>query len=533
MNRISRAAALTGLAGLAALSAARPAAALVTQPNGQIMPVDSMNGEIQLYSLFQSRGEPIDYQADGGTTPATFSPLCDFTAELLLKESASSLSVGWYNVDPNASQPPAQADIHIIVPAGSPVGTVITAEDIKNDAAYAGGLIGFALVGPGYQIHYSEPQWNPLCSGCNPPGNWITAVIYASVMTPNAYYLAFEDGSVGANPNQFNNDGDYNDYVYIFSGLTCAGGGEPCDTGLPGVCGPGVTQCTSAGVVCQGLVPSSGELCDGVDNNCDGVADEGDLCEPGFVCDKGTCVAACSDDEFVCPPNKTCDDSGYCVDPSCAGVDCPEGEVCVSGTCKAPCDGISCPYPTVCRVGACVDPCASITCESGQVCDGGVCKANCACAPCPAGLACEGQSGLCMDPLCLGVSCQPGTHCVGGSCVDSCEGAVCPGGQICEAGACVVDPSAGTGGSGSTSGVGVGVGGGTGTGVGGSGGAGSGGAPGGGNGSGSSGETGGCGCRAAGGEPTRAAGLGALAAIMALLGLRRRQGRQGERGERA
>jgi len=507
-------------AALAALASAEPAAALVTQPNGQIMPVDSMNGEIQLYTLFQNRGEPIDFQADGGTTPAVFSPLCDFTAEYVLHESASSLGVGWYNVDPNASQPPT--DIHVIVPAGSAVGTVITAADIKDDPAYTGGLIGFALLGAGWQTHYSEPQWNVLCSGCNPPGNWITAVIYASVVTPNAYYLAFEDGPVGANPNSFNNDGDYNDYVYFFTGLTCAGGGEPCETGLPGVCGPGVTQCTSAGVVCQGLVPSSGESCDGLDNDCNGVADEGDLCQPGFVCDKGNCVEACSDDEFVCPPNKVCDASGYCVDPSCAGVDCPGGQVCTGGTCEAPCDGVVCPYPTVCRVGACVDPCANVMCEQGQVCDAGVCKAPCSCAPCPDGLTCEAQSGLCLDPACVGVTCQPGTHCVGGNCVDACEGATCPSGQICMAGACVEDPSSGAGGgSGTTSGVTVGVGSGGGAGVGGSGGA-----PGGGSAGGGAGEDGGCGCRAAGAEGAgRAAGLGGAALLaLGLLGMRRRRG---------
>jgi hypothetical protein len=115
------------------------------------------------------------------------------------------------------------------------------------------------------------------------------------VTTANAFYLAFEDGPVGPNPVDFNNDGDYNDYVYFFSGLTCAGGGEPCDTGLPGVCGPGVTQCTSSGIMCQGLVPAEpSETCDGLDNDCNGTADEGDICPSGFVCEKGTCVQACN-----------------------------------------------------------------------------------------------------------------------------------------------------------------------------------------------------------------------------------------------
>jgi hypothetical protein len=200
----------------------------------------------------------------------------------------------------------------------------------------------------------------------------VTAVIYASKLTPNAYYLAFEDGPVGANPNEFNNDGDYNDYVYFFTGLTCSGGGQQCDTGKLGVCAPGITQCTANGVTCQELVPSSPESCDGIDNDCNGTTDEGDLCSEGFVCDKGTCVKACGSGEFVCPPDKVCDAAGFCVDPACKDVACPAGEVCVGGECKAPCDGVVCPYPTECRVGVCVDPCAGVMCEQGQVCDKGV-----------------------------------------------------------------------------------------------------------------------------------------------------------------
>ncbi|MBI4957118.1 MAG: hypothetical protein HY908_34200, partial [Myxococcales bacterium] len=429
---------------------AATASAVVVQPNGTVMPVDSANGEVQLYTLFANRGEAIDYQADGASSPSTFSPLCDFTAELVLNETASSLGVGWYNVDPNAVQPPALADIHVIVPAGSPVGTVISSADIKNDPAYLGGFIGFALVG--WQTHYSEPQWNPICTGCNPPGPWITTVIYASVVEPDAFYLAFEDGPVGANPGDFNNDGDYNDYVYLFRGLTCQGGGQPCDTGQPGVCGPGVTQCTAQGIECHGLVPGApAETCDGLDNDCNAATDEGDLCPLGTVCDKGTCVEACGSGEFVCPPDKACDD-GYCVDPPCVNVSCPSGEVCVAGDCRAPCDGVSCPYPTVCRVGVCVDPCAGVTCDAGRVCDAGVCQAACTCTPCGAGLACYAGSGLCVEALCLGVPCPQGTHCVAGACVDSCLGATCPAGQICTDGLCVEAPP-GTGGAGG-SGVG-------------------------------------------------------------------------------
>jgi hypothetical protein len=500
---------------LAAVTASSSASALVTQPNGSIMPVDSANGEIQLYSLFDSLGEPIDYQQDGGTTPATFSPLCDFTATLVLSETSSVLAVGWYNVDPNAVAPPPDAQIHVIVAAGSPVGTIVTAADIKNDPAYAGGQIGFALVG--WQTHFTEQKWNPVCSGCNPPGPWVTAVIYTSKNTPNAYYIAFEDGQVGPNPGDFNNDGDYNDYVYLLTGLTCSGGGEPCDTGLPGVCAAGVTQCTPGGVDCQGVVPASDDSCNGLDDDCDGAVDEGDLCVAGFVCDKGSCVEECGTGEFTCPSDKVCDDEGYCVDPECADVDCDEGQICVDGACKAPCDGVVCPFPTVCRVGVCVDPCAAVVCGDGQVCDAGVCRSLCACAPCGDGLACDDATGLCVEPACLGNDCPAGTHCVAGACVDACEGASCPAGQVCEEGQCVDDPGSGAGGGAATSSAsGFEVGGGgpgatTTTSAGGAG-AGAGGAE-----ARGGDDNAGCGCRAPGGEGV--AGRGALALALAGLAL--------------
>lgn len=476
-----------------------PANALVTQPNGAVMPVDSANGEVQLYTLFSNLGEPIDYQQDGNTQPAVFSPLCDFKAKFVLSQTASSLSVGWYNVDPNAMQAPADADIHVIVPAGTPVGTEITAADIKNDPAYQGGLVGFALVG--WQTHYSEQKWNPICTGCAVPGPWVTAVIYESKLTPNAYYLAFEDGPVGPNPADFNNDGDYNDYVYFFTGLTCSGGGQPCDTGLMGVCGPGVTQCSPMGVNCQGLVPSSAESCDGLDNDCNGITDEGDLCPTGFVCDKGTCVEKCNSGEFTCPADKVCDAVGFCVEPACKDINCGPGLVCQGGVCKAPCDGVVCPYPGECRVGKCVDPCEGVMCAQGQVCDKGICTTDCSCLPCANGLACDSASGLCIDPTCISVTCMMGMHCIQGNCADSCQGAVCPKGQVCAAGQCVDDPSQNTGGAGGmgSSGISVGAGGSTSgsMGIGGAGGAGGGGgAPAGGGGDTDSA----CGCRVPGQE---------------------------------
>lgn len=481
----------------AALLASSAARATVTEPNGLVVPRDSANGEIQLYTFFQQQGENIQWQKDGNSKPDVFSPLCGFQATYVLNQAGSHFGLAWYNVDPNATQPPTGGLLHQIVPPNSPVGSVFTGADIKKDPAYKGGLVGFALIGG--QTHYSEAKWNVNCSGCSSPGPWILSVTYKSTKLQNAYYLAFEDGNVTST--SFSNDGDFNDDVYLLQGLQCVGGGQPCDTGKPGVCAQGVTQCSTGGnTTCTQTVQPSPEKCDGLDDDCNGQVDDGNnLCPTDYVCDKGTCVKACGSGEFQCLNGKVCS-NGYCVDPNCASVSCPSGQVCVKGQCKAPCDGVTCPVGQVCRVGACVDPCSGVTCPTGQVCNAGACGPPCSCAPCPSGLACDDASGKCVDPGCVGKQCASGQVCKTGQCVDPCTGAVCPSGQICQAGQCIDNPNGAGGANGGSSGDGglvIGTGG-----TGASSPGGNGGSPGSGAGGplsrgSTSGAKGGCGCRLA------------------------------------
>jgi hypothetical protein len=414
------------------------AAAQVTEPNGMRVPIDSSaGGETQLYTLFSSRGESIDWQTDAHTRPDVFSPLCGFTATFVMNQAGSHFGLAWYNATGSA---PTSSDLHLILPAGAAVGTMITSADIRTSPSYAGGLIGFALVGG--ETHYSEARWDTVCTSCSPAAPWITALIYQSTATPNAYYLAFEDG--GTSGSGWNNDGDFNDDVFFITGVTCSGGGAACDTGMMGVCATGVMQCTSAGTLaCTPVTTSSMETCNGLDDDCNGTADDGAMCPmAGFVCDHGTCVHACGSAEFGCTGGLVCNADGFCVDPRCASVSCPAGSVCVAGTCRAPCDGVTCPHGTVCRLDRCVDPCSGVMCAGGQVCDAGVCTEPCTCAPCAAGLACDSASGRCGDPACASTTCGAGMHCAGGSCVDDCAGATCPPGQMCTAGACAPDPCA-------------------------------------------------------------------------------------------
>jgi hypothetical protein len=437
---------------LAVLLSSGGAMAVTNEPDGTPVPRDSKNGEVQLYTLFANRSDPVDFLQDSHTTPATFSPLCNFKATFVLHQAGSNRGVGWYNVDPKATTAPALAQIHVIVPAGTAVGTVVTSATIQGDPAYAGGLIGFALVDG--QIHYSEQQWNVACTNfitCPTPAPWITSVTYQSKTTPNAYYLAFEDGSVDAFA--FNNDGDFNDDVFFFEGLTCDGGGTPCDTGKPGACAAGLNECDGASLVCKSAFSAAPEKCNGVDDDCNGQTDDGDLCDAGFVCDHGSCVARCGGSEFRCSGGKVCNPDGYCVDPACAALSCPSGTACIGGACRAPCDGVTCPAPTVCRAGLCVDPCVGVECKTGSVCDRGVCAPGCACNPCAAGLACDAATQRCVEPACVGMVCPAHSRCVAGACADPCATAVCPAGQTCTLGSCVpggTDAGAGAAGAGAS-----------------------------------------------------------------------------------
>lgn len=221
--------------------------------------------------------------------------------------------------------------------------------------------------------------------------------------------------------------------------IICPDAGQPCDTGLLGVCAEGRTHCVGSGTQCIPDVVASEEICDALDNDCDGEVDEGDsLCPSGQVCAGGHCVFPCT--EF-CGGALVCDAiTGLCVEEGCIGVTCPEGQRCAAGgICVGACDGVVCPHGQVCRAGACMDLCATLTCDDCTVCENGVCVSHCDWAPCPAGTTCQ-DDGHCVASACDQVDCPAGFHCEGGQCVDNCTGAICPTGQTCEAGICIPIP---------------------------------------------------------------------------------------------
>jgi hypothetical protein len=71
------------------------------------------------------------------------------------------------------------------------------------------------------------------------------------------------------------------------------GGGASCSTGMPGVCAPGTKHCIAGNVTCQANASSTPEVCNNLDDNCNGQIDEGNP-DGGGACstgEQGVCAA--------------------------------------------------------------------------------------------------------------------------------------------------------------------------------------------------------------------------------------------------
>ena len=239
---------------------------------------------------------------------------------------------------------------------------------------------------------------------------------------------------------------------------------RPCGVDL-GECQAGIQVCSPQGFwgECVGEIGPVPETCDSMDNDCDGITDEGDLCGGYDVCLCGDCVSPCSAGE--CPAgNLTCI-NGWCLPDPCCGVTCPAGLECDSSTgrCADPClvNQITCDPGQECRLGICVpadcftpgnecpagehcvagvceaDPCAGVNCPADQYCHDGQCLAV-GCTDCGPDQIC--QDGACVDSPCAGIVCEPGQACIDGECAaDPCQGVSCAKGWTCRDGECVAD----------------------------------------------------------------------------------------------
>ncbi|MFQ5719753.1 MAG: FG-GAP-like repeat-containing protein [Acidobacteriota bacterium] len=94
------------------------------------------------------------------------------------------------------------------------------------------------------------------------------------------------------------------------------GGGAFCDTGRPGVCADGTITCLGGGLQCREEVSASLEICDNLDNDCNGFADNfGTSCGVGQCAATGSCVGGVDSCVPGMPAAEVCDG----VDNDCDG----------------------------------------------------------------------------------------------------------------------------------------------------------------------------------------------------------------------
>jgi MYXO-CTERM domain-containing protein len=200
-----------------------------------------------------------------------------------------------------------------------------------------------------------------------------------------------------------------------------------CATGLSAACAVGTWQCVGGNTRCIPDTAPGVEECNRQDSDCDGIIDE----RVRNAC--GTCGGI---------PDESC--NGF--DDDCDGqLDegdlCGDGSACYEGDCLPACDenGLCGENQenAFCADGACVPWCRMQACEGeGEICTETGCRNLCGDIECPEGEVCHG--GECGLNHCIRTGCAAGERCVADGCEpDPCAGVECGADSFCREGECI------------------------------------------------------------------------------------------------
>jgi hypothetical protein len=171
------------------------------------------------------------------------------------------------------------------------------------------------------------------------------------------------------------------------NGTSCTTDKSCCGTtGNNGVCVKAAGQ--KFGLCCT---PTGAEVCDGLDNDCNGIVDDGCLCPDFLISCSGVCVDLSTDNNNCGRCGKSCSVIGRasCLDGHCV---CDDGllvctDVCIDpmsdprncGACGHSCEaGFACCDGTCVNIGADPNNCGvcGSACDANQTCVSGACQAN-------------------------------------------------------------------------------------------------------------------------------------------------------------
>jgi hypothetical protein len=233
--------------------------------------------------------------------------------------------------------------------------------------------------------------------------------------------------------------------------------------------------CQEGGLTnCDAPIPAQ-ELCNGLDDDCDGSTDEGGAgglapCDDGNACTADFCQAAagCLNEPMTasnCDDGDACTITDHCEAGACVGspIVCDDNNPCTDDSCGvagcafqanfAPCDdGNACTVADACSAGECAGTAVSCDCGTTADClpfeDGDACNGTLECVEIGVQLQCqtdpqsvvecpppEGKNAQCLKASCdpSDGSCDVVPAAAGGACED---GSKCTHSESCIAGSC-------------------------------------------------------------------------------------------------